>query len=80
MHGSKAANALTPVMSADEVNAFLKVVYPQLNEDFAAYYTTEVFPGGCTVRLDADNRHLRGEPRHCLRASGGAFSSKTRRR
>ncbi|MBL0933822.1 MAG: PaaI family thioesterase [Rhizobiaceae bacterium] len=46
-------------MTADEVNAFLKVVYPQLNNDFAAYTTTEVFPGGCTVRLDADHRHLR---------------------
>jgi uncharacterized protein (TIGR00369 family) len=49
----------TPVMSAEEVNAFLKVVYPQLNEDFAAYYAVEVTPGGCVVRLDATERHLR---------------------
>lgn len=59
MHGSKPSSVPTPVMTADEVNTFLKVVYPQLNNDFAAYTTTEVFPGGCTVRLDADHRHLR---------------------
>jgi uncharacterized protein (TIGR00369 family) len=59
MHGSKPSSVPTPVMTADEVNAFLKVVYPQLNNDFAAYTTTEVYPGGCTVRLDADHRHLR---------------------
>lgn len=48
-----------PVMDADEINAFLKKVYPQLNEDFADYVTTAVFPGGCTVRLNASERHLR---------------------
>ena len=51
--------AFTPVMTADEVNAFLKVVYPQLNDDFAAYFAVEVTPGGCTVRLNASERHLR---------------------
>ena len=59
MHGSKPSSVPTPVMTADEVNSLLREVYPQLNEDFAAYSTTEVFPGGCTVRLDADHRHLR---------------------
>ena len=53
------ASALTPVMTADEVNAFLCRVYPQLNGDFAAYRAVDVFPGGCVVRLDADERHLR---------------------
>lgn len=48
-----------PVMTADEINEFLKKVYPQLNEDFAAYQAVEVFPGGCTVRLNATQRHLR---------------------
>lgn len=46
-------------MTVDEVNAFLKKVYPRLNDDYAAYYATGIFPGGCTVRLDADHRHLR---------------------
>lgn len=50
---------LKPVMDAAEVNTFLKQVYPQLNDDYAAYETTEVFPGGCIVRLNADHRHLR---------------------
>ncbi|MDN2564926.1 PaaI family thioesterase [Aquibium sp. A9E412] len=50
---------LAPVMTAEEVNAFLKQVYPQLNEDFAAYEAVAVRPGGCTVRLNASERHLR---------------------
>jgi uncharacterized protein (TIGR00369 family) len=53
------AHALSPVMNADEINAFLKQVYPQLNDDFADYVATDVFPGGCTVRLNAGERHLR---------------------
>jgi uncharacterized protein (TIGR00369 family) len=50
---------LKPVMDTEEVNAFLKKVYPQLNDDFADYFATDVFPGGCTVRLNATERHLR---------------------
>lgn len=50
---------LTPVMDAAETNRFLKQVYPQLNDDYAAYEATEIFPGGCVVRLNADHRHLR---------------------
>jgi len=48
-----------PVMTAEQINEFLKKVYPQLNDDFASYRAIEVFPGGCTVRLDATERHLR---------------------
>lgn len=50
---------LRPVMDADAVNIFLKQVYPQLNDDFADYMATDVFPGGCIVRLNATDRHLR---------------------
>lgn len=50
---------LAPLMNADEVNELLKTVYPQLNEQFDLYQTVDVFPGGCTVRLNADERHLR---------------------
>ena len=50
---------LTPVMSTEEVNALLARVYPQLNESYTFYKAVEVFAGGCTVRLDADERHLR---------------------
>lgn len=50
---------LKPVMSAGEVNAMIAQVFPQLNQDHRFYHATEVFPGGCRVRLDADERHLR---------------------
>jgi hypothetical protein len=36
---------LKPLMDADTVNAFLKQVYPQLNDDFADYMATDVFRG-----------------------------------
>jgi uncharacterized protein (TIGR00369 family) len=50
---------LKPVMTAAEVNTMIARVFPQLNRDHTAYRAVEVFPGGCTVRLDADERHLR---------------------
>jgi uncharacterized protein (TIGR00369 family) len=50
---------LKPLLDTAEVNALLKSVYPQLNGEYAFYRATEVFPGGCVVRLDADERHLR---------------------
>lgn len=52
-------STLKPLMTANEVNDLLKKVYPQLNEEFPDYLATDVFPGGCTVRLNANNRHLR---------------------
>ena len=51
--------ALTPVMTADEINDFLKKVYPQLNSDLPDYSAVDVFPGGCVVRLEASERHVR---------------------
>jgi len=57
--GDTQMSTLTPVMTADEVNAFLKQVYPQLNDDFSDYLAIDVFAGGCTVRLNAGERHLR---------------------
>lgn len=50
---------LTPVMTTDEVNVLLRQAYPQLNGEHNFYRALDVFPGGCTVRLDADERHLR---------------------
>lgn len=50
---------LKPVMTAQEVNALIASAYPQLNSDYNAYETVEVFAGGCIVRLNADERHLR---------------------
>lgn len=50
---------LTPIMTAGEVNELLKSVYPQLNDKIDFYEAVDIFPGGCTVRLNADERHLR---------------------
>jgi uncharacterized protein (TIGR00369 family) len=34
-------------------------VFPQLNKDRTDYLVTEVFPGGCTIHLNAAYEHLR---------------------
>jgi uncharacterized protein (TIGR00369 family) len=52
-------NNLKPVLTAEQVNALMETVYPQLNGPFRFYEAIDVFPGGCTVRLNADERHLR---------------------
>lgn len=54
-----AQDNLKPVLTAAEVNALMTTVYPQLNDQFTFYEALHVFPGGCTVRLNADARHLR---------------------
>jgi uncharacterized protein (TIGR00369 family) len=51
--------ALTPVMTAAEINDYLNVVYPQLNDQYSDYVAIDVKPGECTVRLNANERHLR---------------------
>ena len=55
----KKGGELKPVMTTDEINRFLVSVYPQLNTNKMDYHALDVFPGGCTVRLDANERHLR---------------------
>ena len=50
---------LQPVMSVSEINALLAEVFPQLNDQSDYYQAVDVFPGGCTVRLNAEHRHLR---------------------
>ena len=50
---------LAPVMNVEEINTFLASVYPQLNRAAAAYVAIDIRPGGCTVRLNADEQHLR---------------------
>ena len=48
-----------PVMTADELNAFIAEIYPHLNGDTRDYEVVSVAPGACTVRLNATERHLR---------------------
>ena len=50
---------LKPMLNADEVNHFMNKAYPQLNAARNTYYAIDVFDGGCIVRLDADDHHLR---------------------
>lgn len=50
---------LRPTLTAAEANALLASVYPQLNEGVPSYEAIDIFPGGCIVRLNADERHLR---------------------
>lgn len=52
-------NTLMHRMNAAEVNALLAEIYPQINEGGLAYRAIDIFPGGCLVRLDATERHLR---------------------
>ena len=52
-------HGLTPVMTAEQVNQLLRAVYPQLNDNPSEYFITGIFPGGCSVRLNATARHLR---------------------
>ncbi|MCV3209872.1 PaaI family thioesterase [Mesorhizobium sp. YC-39] len=54
-----AQDKLKPLLTAAEVNTLMATVYPQLNDQFTFYEALDVFPGGCTVRLNADARHLR---------------------
>jgi uncharacterized protein (TIGR00369 family) len=54
-----AQSNLKPVLTAVQVNALMATVYPQLNDQFTFYQAIDVFPGGCIVRLNADERHLR---------------------
>lgn len=52
-------SGLAPLMSAGEVNAMIAKVYPQLNDGARSYEVVGLHAGGCTVRLNADHRHLR---------------------
>ena len=50
---------LKPALTTVEVNELLARVYPELNAQLGSYEAVDVFAGGCTVRLNADERHLR---------------------
>ncbi|MEL6735523.1 MAG: PaaI family thioesterase [Pseudomonadota bacterium] len=48
-----------PVLSAQEVQAFLGDVFPELDDGNGDYTIVSISPGACTVRLNATERHLR---------------------
>lgn len=49
---------LIPVMTAEDVSSMLDRVFPQFNAD-RAFEVREIRPGGCVVRLNAGENHLR---------------------
>lgn len=55
----RAPRALSPVMTVEETNAFIDRVYPELARNGDHYHATAITPGGCVVRIDADERHVR---------------------
>lgn len=59
MDPKRSESKLSPVMTAEEVNAFMNEAYPQLNVGGNDYSAVEVSPGGCLVRLAAGEKHLR---------------------
>lgn len=50
---------IEPLLDAAQINALIGKAYPQLNSATRTYEVTDVFAGGCRVRLKADERHLR---------------------
>ncbi len=50
---------LQPVMTSDELNVFLRKVYPQLNDAFTDFVVIDIQPERVVVRLNASERHLR---------------------
>lgn len=50
---------LTPVMSPDDLNAFLDRDFPELNAARRVYTVTAVAPGSATVACAAGPEHLR---------------------
>jgi len=48
-----------PVLNASEVQTFLDDVFPELDGGNGDFVITSVFPGACSVRLNASQRHLR---------------------
>ncbi|MBW3098802.1 PaaI family thioesterase [Pseudohoeflea coraliihabitans] len=50
---------LAPVMTADELNAFLDAEFPQINAGGRYYSVISVTPGEAELRLDPDQSHIR---------------------
>ncbi len=50
---------MQPIMSADEINAFLETDFPQIHTDGRVFHVIEVSPGSITMTFDPAERHLR---------------------
>jgi uncharacterized protein (TIGR00369 family) len=50
---------MTPVMTIDEVHAFLETDFPQIHTDGRVFTLSAIRNGGVTMMLDPSDRHLR---------------------
>lgn len=50
---------MQPIMTADEINAFLETDFPQIHTDGRVFHVTEVSPGRISMTFDPAERHLR---------------------
>jgi len=53
------SNVPAPVLNADELNAYIKEIYPQILDQYPGHHVVEVSPGKVVVRMDTDERHIR---------------------
>ncbi|HEX5935303.1 MAG TPA: PaaI family thioesterase [Pseudorhizobium sp.] len=50
---------MQPIMTTDEIHAFLDREFPQIHLDGRVLSITDVRPGGLTMRFEPGERHLR---------------------
>ncbi|NML74058.1 PaaI family thioesterase [Rhizobium sp. S-51] len=50
---------MQPIMTADEINAFLETDFPQIHTDGRVFHVSEVAAGRVTMTFDPSERHLR---------------------
>jgi uncharacterized protein (TIGR00369 family) len=50
---------MQPIMTIEEVEAFLERDFPQIHADGRVLWVTHIRSGGLTMRLDPTERHLR---------------------
>ncbi|MFC5583733.1 PaaI family thioesterase [Nitratireductor kimnyeongensis] len=60
MDARSGGRTFQPVMNAEEVNSYLREVFPQAcSGEVPDYRALSISPGRCTVRLEAGYQHLR---------------------
>lgn len=50
---------MQPVMTVEEISAFLETDFPQIHTDGRVFTVTAIAPGSATMRFDPTDRHLR---------------------
>lgn len=52
-------DSLTPVLSLEELRSFMAEAFPQVNMAGEHFHIDAISAGGCTMRLESDEAHLR---------------------